>query len=65
MSDRPHFITRATYHQGGLNVRFLTASYRYLKVPYELGTKVAALTGQELINAFDTLIEGKFKSERI
>lgn len=65
IETRPCFITGATYHRGGLNVRFLTTSFRYLKVPYELGAEVSGLKGPALVTAFDDKIEGKFKSERV
>ncbi len=67
MSERPNRMRGAEYdaEKRTLTVRFITGTYVYSGVPLERGNAIARMHGDELGYAFDTGIEGRYKSERV
>lgn len=63
----PPAISRVEYEvaKRELTVRFTAGVYVYAGVPEEVGAAAQRLSGDELVYAFDTQIEGKYQSRRI
>jgi hypothetical protein len=64
---RPHSIRAIEYdaETRALVVRFLCGTYQYESVPGSKGAAICLLAGDEQRYAFDSGIEGKYKSTRI